>query len=125
MPLAQVAHLLAGFGWVREGLAAGFSGPSQCAVQEIREQTRWRFSRGGSAVAVQLNGALVLLWAATNCSILAISSYCFAEACAWEPVADRAAAGLLSRRIAAFSRTYAASFPAGHSSRRPRQLLLL
>jgi hypothetical protein len=34
-----------------------------------------------SAVAVQLNGALLLLYVATNCSILAISSYRCAEAC--------------------------------------------
>lgn len=38
------------------------------------EQSRCSFSRIESAVAVQLNGALVLLQAATNCSILAISS---------------------------------------------------
>ena len=52
-----------------------------CAVPEICEHSRCNFSRVESAVAVQLNGALVLLHADTNCSILATSSYCFAEAC--------------------------------------------
>ncbi len=33
----------------------------QCAVTEISEQSLWSFSRIESAMALQLNGALVLL----------------------------------------------------------------
>jgi len=49
-------------------------------VPEIFEQTRWCFSRIESVVAVQLKGAEPLLVLAMKCSILAISSYCFAKA---------------------------------------------
>ena len=35
--------------------------PSPCPVPEICEQSRWSFSRIESAVAIQLNAALVLL----------------------------------------------------------------
>jgi hypothetical protein len=47
----------------------------------MREQSLCSFSRIESAVAVQMNGAVFLMEAPTNCSIRAISSYRCAEAC--------------------------------------------
>lgn len=44
-------------------------------LPEIREPSRWIFSKIESAVADHLNGGLVLPNAATNSSTLAISSF--------------------------------------------------
>lgn len=52
-----------------------FSRISYCLVREIREPSRWIFSKIESAVADQLSGGLVLPKVATNCSIMAIRTF--------------------------------------------------